>query len=89
MNGRSRDIDVRGRRTIARPPGAWADDGTCSSHPLDLWNSPALHERREAAAICATCPVLDNCRTWAHSLPRGDRWGVIAATDWNDKRKPA
>lgn len=30
----------------------------------------------EALAICATCPVLDDCRAWAETQP--DQWDSVA-----------
>jgi WhiB family redox-sensing transcriptional regulator len=72
---------VANRRT-APPVGGldWQDDGKCRDRP-DLYMGPygesaPRKRRRESAAvaICATCPVMETCRSYA--LAGSERYGV-------------
>jgi hypothetical protein len=55
------------------PKGDWVDDAACAGHEptfrIPQWHThPRGQERKkiviEAKQICATCPVLDDCRNW-------------------------
>ncbi|MGW2692403.1 WhiB family transcriptional regulator [Streptomyces sp. NPDC001296] len=60
--------------------GDWRALGACRGHKNpELWyaggNSvQAQADTREARAICAGCPVLQECRRWA--LDSREAWGV-------------
>lgn len=42
----------------------WEARGACAGHPHpDWWFSNDANELRQAAAICATCPVRQECET--------------------------
>ena len=64
------------------------------THGVDLWFPPPGHEtyaaRKErvatAAAICATCPLIDACRQAADDI--GADNGVWAGTDRDPKHGP-
>jgi WhiB family redox-sensing transcriptional regulator len=73
-----------GDETAASPdaPGlAWADQGACrgSGHLFFTPDRerPGRRARREWAAreLCATCPVLLACRTWARQRREYGFWG--------------
>lgn len=43
--------------------------------------------RRDALAVCASCPALEPCRTWVNSLPPRRRpHGVVAGTVHTEQR---
>src|SRR4051794_24908019 len=58
--------EVRARRAgqsePAIPAGAWVTRGACHGK-ASVFEDP--ERRREALAICATCPVLRECSVWA------------------------
>lgn len=57
----------------------WMDQAACRYKPAELF-FPAKAGRRliaEAAAICRTCPVIEDCRTYS----RNEKWGVWAG-EW-------
>jgi len=61
MSPRRRIIDH------AAPPAShdhgddWRDQAACTSHDPDLWYSTNYAERDQARAICAQCPVSQQC----------------------------
>jgi len=68
-----------GGRTTTQPdnPGNWADHAACKGH-VDLfvcdtdYRNPGPRtavKTSHARAICATCPVLTQCRAWALTEP--------------------
>ena len=51
-----------GQRAPSEPAGVWALRGKC------IDQAPLFADRKrtaEALAVCATCPVLDECNKWA------------------------
>jgi WhiB family redox-sensing transcriptional regulator len=78
----------------------WELDAACYGTPLEIWfgsdwddddGRPKHSVRRTqlqtrlAAAICRTCPVLDNCREWVLevNLP----YGFVAGMTESDRRQ--
>lgn len=57
----------------------------CSDSP-DLWFSDREADKREAKAICLTCPLLAECREYGKTQEHGI-WGGIEATP-NDTPSP-
>jgi hypothetical protein len=52
----------------------------CRDKPITLFFAPNGGTYKAARQLCATCPVLDACRTWTdhHETPR-DYWhGLVA-----------
>ncbi len=50
-------------------PGAWRQEAACRGADPDLF-FPDIGERSsEARAICGTCPVIEDCRSYARSQP--------------------
>lgn len=47
--------------------------------PRDYWISDVHTERKQAAAQCLTCPVLDQCR--AYGIRNPNEWGVYGSLD--------
>jgi WhiB family redox-sensing transcriptional regulator len=83
----------------ARPPVfpqrnemAWRTRGGCRGHdpegwfPIyEGWPTSALTAQHEwAVAICRTCPVLEQCRTWA--LQHRERHGIWGGL-WAHERR--
>jgi WhiB family redox-sensing transcriptional regulator len=52
--------------------GDWEDDGERPKHSVRRTKL----QTQLAAAICKTCPVLDNCRAWA--IEQGPPYGYLA-----------
>lgn len=52
----------RGQAAPSEPAGAWAVRGACIGQP-SLFEDPK--RTTEALAVCATCPVLNECYEWA------------------------
>jgi DNA-binding NarL/FixJ family response regulator len=70
--------EVRARRAgqsaPAVPAGTWIARGACNSK-VAVFEDEA--RRREALAICATCPVLRECSVWAlHNAVDGVAGGL-------------
>jgi WhiB family transcriptional regulator, redox-sensing transcriptional regulator len=73
---------------MVRP--VWSGNAACRDAPPDVsWFPDRGHghdtraQTEKAKAICATCPVLECCRSWA--LNQGDRlqgiWGGLTEKD--------
>lgn len=62
---------------LLRPP-AWSTESACLDKvdgQVDPWHEPSLYV--DAKAICDSCPVLTECRTWGLAgLPLGVVEGV-------------
>lgn len=78
--------EVRARRAgqsaPAVPAGAWVARGACTGK-ASVFDDTA--RRREALAICATCPVLRECSVWAlHNAVDGVAGGLTPdeRTQW-------
>jgi DNA-binding NarL/FixJ family response regulator len=70
--------EIRARRAgqsePAIPAGAWIARGACHGK-ASVFEDP--ERRREALAICATCPVLRECSVWAlHNAVDGVAGGL-------------
>jgi hypothetical protein len=85
--------EVRARRAgqaaPSEPAGAWAARGACNGQ-ASLFDDPMRSV--EALAICATCPVLDECYRWAlHNAVDGVAGGMTSAarTQWRKANKIA
>lgn len=72
----------RGQRAPSVPPGTWATRAACNGRAYVFAN----HKRTaDALAICATCPVLNECHEWAlHNAVDGVAGGMTSAarTAW-------
>jgi transcription factor WhiB len=68
-------------------PEPWENEAACKDSPIELWygkdrewsyRGPTRtpQQTKQAKAICAKCPVLDDCRLW--SMRSGFQWGLTA-----------
>jgi WhiB family redox-sensing transcriptional regulator len=66
---------------------SWQDDAACRDHHVDLFFGPGgryestLRRNRRymaARAVCAACPVFDECREWALANPDPVPGGLAA-----------
>ena len=63
---------------VPQAPGSWIADAACKGQRMWYTAMQAHHSRigvndrkmeAEALAICADCPVLQQCRSWALTSP--------------------
>ncbi|MFC8314913.1 WhiB family transcriptional regulator [Gordonia sp. NPDC057258] len=84
------------RRARTPPPRSVTTEGRCRREPtlFDGDQRPsestfALSERMTAAAfVCASCPVLDECREWAQSQPNNSFHGTVGGERYYTRRYP-
>jgi WhiB family transcriptional regulator, redox-sensing transcriptional regulator len=79
--------------TGRRDSRSWRDRAACLDADPELFfpigsTGPALAQIEEAKAVCARCPVLAECRTWAMENPRLAGFGVFGGMS-EDERKAA
>jgi WhiB family redox-sensing transcriptional regulator len=72
----------------------WRDRAACLDEDPELFfpigtTGPALAQIEEAKAVCARCPVLAECRTWAMENPRLAGFGVFGGLSEDDRRAVA
>ncbi len=70
-------------------PGDWTAWAACRAEDPELFfpigtTGPALHEAEEAKAVCAHCPVRNECLDWA--LRVGEAHGVWGGTTPEERR---
>lgn len=66
-------------------PAAWAAKGRCRSAPPTMFFPGRGEDASRAKALCAHCPVLDECRAYALAHP--DLRGVWAGLSGRDRRE--
>lgn len=79
----------RGQAKPSEPAGMWALRGKCNGQPAVFADPSRI---AEALAICATCPVLNECYEWAlHNAVDGVAGGMTsdARTAWRKANKVA
>lgn len=75
-----------GRVLVDESGRDWRDRAACRYHDPELFYPKRRHgmvrerEVARAAAICATCPVLADCRAWA--FESGESWAVAGGLDF-------
>lgn len=82
------------RRAPAVDTDPWLQRGACGTVPPDLFFpiSPAgafpasRRQIAEAKAVCHSCPVIEDCRTWVLANPRLAEHGVWAGTTEAERR---
>lgn len=68
------------RHPVLPPNPAWQDQGNCTTadpaifHPDN--SGVARWSTAKAKAVCATCPVIEQCRDFALEMHVGDIYGV-------------
>ena len=72
---------------IIPTPAPWMADAVCTQVDPELF-FPGKAERVKAAAakaVCAACPVVNDCLQWA--LDTNERYGILGGTTERDRRK--
>jgi WhiB family redox-sensing transcriptional regulator len=76
---------------LARGKPAWHADVACLEHPELTWFPAQGEDQTAAKAICSTCLVVAECRSW--SLAQGPElqglWGGLSAQERKGRRRPA
>lgn len=75
-------------RIAGRHSLEWQDQGICRDHNPRYWDD-GQEENGYAAALCGSCPVLDQCREWAlndgyHIMMHGT---ILAGMTPDERRK--
>lgn len=70
------------------PPGDWIRNARCKTAPVNVFFPERGDDVRPAKAICARCPVLDDCRTYALDAPQQLQgvWGGMSANERRNAR---
>jgi WhiB family redox-sensing transcriptional regulator len=63
---------------------AWMADAACRGSKVNF-HPERGQDTRAAKAVCATCPVREQCRSYA--LEVGDKYGVWGGTTAKERRK--
>jgi hypothetical protein len=58
----------------------WWERAACRNAPIDWFYNPHIPDDPNAIALCATCPVVDECWDECFSNEYSWRWGVWAGT---------
>lgn len=74
---------------------SWHEDAACRAPGIDpeLFfpvgeTGPSLRPIRAAKAVCARCPVIDECREWALRAGEPDGiWGGLTTTERQRARR--
>lgn len=81
-DGRTRDQ----RLPQMAPDPDWAEQGLCRTHPEpDLWFLDVGRSSAPAKAICAACPVRDECLE--HALRVNEKHGIWGGTTEKERRR--
>ena len=59
------------------------EGAVCARWTVDVWTSDVPEMRAEGVEVCRSCPARPACHEWVLSIPRTERVGVIAGTDWS------
>jgi WhiB family redox-sensing transcriptional regulator len=77
------------RRLRGKP--AWHADAACVEHPELAWFPAQGEDTAAAKAVCSTCLVVGECRSWA--LAQGPQlhglWGGLSGLERKRRRRPA
>ena len=65
----------------------WATFASCKDHPELTFFPQTKTEEAAALAVCAVCPVRDECLD--HALETNERFGVWGGTTEKQRRKLA
>ena len=66
-------------------PEPWTELAACRMLPPDMFFPGKGHETATAKAVCAECPVCEDCLDYA--LRRGEKWGIWGGTSERERRK--
>ena len=74
--------------TLAIMPPEWVADAVCGqTDPEVFFPEKGGNSARQAKAICAECPVLDQCREYALAQDAMSLHGVWGGTTQDERRK--
>ncbi len=79
---------MRTRRLNTRPPGAkrdWARQAACRGADTTMWFPEPRQPADAAKAVCASCPVRDECL--AYALASRQRFGVWGGLSEQERRR--
>ncbi|MGH8899918.1 MAG: WhiB family transcriptional regulator [Egibacteraceae bacterium] len=74
-------------------PPAWQADAACAAMPTEDFfpvgsTGPALNQIARAKAICATCPVREECLDYALATGQNDGvWGGMSEDERRTERR--
>ena len=63
----------------------WQLEAACRGCDPDIWFPTRGKDVHEGKTICATCPVLVECRDWADFY--AERRGIWGGLTWNERRR--
>ena len=66
-------------------PAPWMRHAACRHHPTHLWFPERGDPVEEAKAICATCPVQQDCYNYAINIP--NLVGIWGGTSGRERRQ--
>lgn len=80
---------MSGYAALLSQPGKWAVDAVCAQVDPELFFPPQGGSAKPAKQICASCPVLDDCRAWtfAFEAKYGVQPGIFAAMSERERAK--
>jgi WhiB family transcriptional regulator, redox-sensing transcriptional regulator len=85
--GDNRPISTTGVNRIVPAVGeGWRDNAACAGQPSYLFFDDEANKWKQAKELCATCPVLTQCRSWAMSYPAKDLYGFWAGLTQRERR---
>ncbi len=71
----------------AAAPGDWAELATCRGHDTRIFfpekGAPVDH----AKALCAACPVIEECAAWGDALTAPPQFGIYAGESGDRRRR--
>ena len=65
-------------------PETWMDDALCAQTDPEAFFPAKGGSTRSAKAICAACPVIDECL--AYALEHDERYGIWGGTSERERR---
>lgn len=83
----ARERDLRYLLAIKPPPDWVAGGALCLQVGPYLWESEALADRRQAKAVCATCPMQQACLDYSLDPQNAVTWGVWGGVDQYERQK--
>ena len=70
---------------LIRTRGDWRDAALCAQTDPTLFYPPNGAQSGDAKAVCAACPVADQCLRWA--LEHDERYGIWGGKTFRQRRE--
>lgn len=64
----------------------WHLEAACKNEPTDVFFQDVGESSQAAKAICATCPVVDDCLEWALKHEKDGIWGGMSPIERNREK---